>query len=68
MDSKRELELQFHIAAIDGTVDELTRCIDAGVDLECVATEEEIRQYRATFEEQGHEEQGHPRGWIDTIT
>ena len=39
MDSKRELELQFIIAASDGNTPELTRCLDAGVDIECLATE-----------------------------
>ena len=46
MDAKRELELQFHIAAIDGDMAELTRCMDAGVDLECLATESELDAYR----------------------
>ena len=46
MDPKRELELQFQIAAADGDVPELTRCMDAGVDLECVATESELDHYR----------------------
>ena len=46
MDAKRELELQFHIAAQDGDLAELTRCMDAGVDLECLATESELDAYR----------------------
>ena len=45
MDSKRELELQFHIAARDGNMELLTRCMEAGVDIECYATHEEMNQY-----------------------
>ena len=40
MDSKRELELQFIIAASDGNTPELTRCLNAGVDIECRAPPE----------------------------
>ena len=46
MDSKRELELQFIIAASDGNTPELTRCLNAGVDIECRATEGELEEYR----------------------
>jgi hypothetical protein len=45
MDAKRELELQFHIAARGGDMEVLTRCMDAGVDIECCATDEEMDQY-----------------------
>ena len=46
MDANRELELQFLIAAQDGDLAELTRCMDAGVDLECLAMEIELDAYR----------------------
>ena len=45
MDSKRELELQFLISARDGDMEVLIRCMDAGVDIECYATDEEMNQY-----------------------
>ena len=34
MDSKRELELQFIIAASGGHTPEFTQCLNAGVDIE----------------------------------
>ena len=46
MDSKRILELQFHVAAADGDMEVLTRCMDAGVDLECLVTEQQLAEYR----------------------
>jgi hypothetical protein len=45
MDSKRELELQFQVAARDGDIVALTRCMDAGVDIECTATDVELDEY-----------------------
>jgi len=45
MDANRELELQFQVAARDGDVVALTRCIDAGVDIECRATDVELDEY-----------------------
>ena len=49
MDAKRQLELQFHIAAQDGDMAELTSCMDAGVDLECLATDIELDAYRSSL-------------------
>jgi hypothetical protein len=46
MDIARERELRCIIACADGDVDELQRCIDEGVNLECRATPDEIAQYR----------------------
>ena len=45
MDANRELELQFLVAARDGDYVALTRCMDAGVDIECTATNVELDKY-----------------------
>ena len=45
MDANRELELQFQVAARDGDIVALTRCMDAGVDIECTATDVELDEY-----------------------
>ena len=47
MESKRELELQFLIAAKEGNMPELDRCLEADVDLECRATESELQEYQS---------------------
>lgn len=51
MDSKRILELQFHLATADGDMEVLTRCMDAGVDLECLVTEQQLAEYRRSVTE-----------------
>ena len=45
MDANRELELQFQVAARDGDIVALTRCMDAGVDIECTASDVELYEY-----------------------
>ena len=46
MDTNRELEIRFHIATVDGDLDEVMRCLDAGVDIECLVTVAEMDDYR----------------------
>jgi hypothetical protein len=46
MDADRERELKFLIAAEDGNVDDMTRYLDEGVDIECHATDMELQEYR----------------------
>jgi len=43
---QRQLELCFISAASEGDVAEVTRCLEAGVDMKCRATEKELEDYR----------------------
>ena len=57
MDANRELELQFQVAARDGDIVALTRCMDAGVDIECTATDMELDEYIESLQVDNNDDQ-----------
>jgi hypothetical protein len=60
MDANRELELQFQVAARDGDIVALTRCMDAGVDIECTATDVELDEYIESLHPDNNQDNNNP--------
>jgi predicted SnoaL-like aldol condensation-catalyzing enzyme len=46
-----ESTIEIKRSAADGDMEVLTRCMDAGVDLECLVTEQQLAEYRRSVTE-----------------